>query len=159
MPGEEYLIFMERSLVNTFVPARRIGVMAYNDFAENKNATWFVGSFREGFTNLSTLEYSNEGDYGVTCRLAVFPYYDESTDGRYLIHFGAAYEFTGANTSKILSSTDARHSKPFPKRTSIAVRHGGHSVQQLPTIRPGSGDDRWALACAVGIRQHVTRAR
>lgn len=115
MPGEEYLIFMERSLVNTFVPARRIGVMAYNDIAENPNATWFVGSFREGFTNQSTLEYSNEGDLGVTGRLAVLPYYDESTDGRYLIHLGAAYEFTGANTSSIVSSTDAKTFKAVPE--------------------------------------------
>ncbi len=115
MPGEEYLLFMERSLVNTFVPARRVGVMAYDDFAENKNASWYLGTFREGFTNLSTLEYSNEGDYGVTGRIAVLPYYDESTEGRYLVHLGAAYEFTGANTSNILASADSKTFKAVPE--------------------------------------------
>ncbi|HEX3997067.1 MAG TPA: porin [Pirellulales bacterium] len=114
-PGEEYLLFMERSLVNTFVPARRIGVMAYNDVADDKNATWFVGTFREGFTNLSTVEYSNEGDYGITCRLAELPYYDESTNGRYLLHLGAAYEYTGANTSSIVSSADSKTFKAVPE--------------------------------------------
>jgi len=115
LPGEEYLLFMERSLVNSLVPQRRVGIMAYNDIADNKNATWFAGSFREGFTNASTLEYSNEGDYGVTGRLVLLPYYDESTQGRYLVHLGAAYEYTGANTSSIVSSADSKTFKAVPE--------------------------------------------
>ncbi len=103
--GEEYLLFMERSLANAFVPARHMGMMAYNDFNEEKTWSWFCGTFREGSGDKTFLEYSDEGDYGVTGRMVWLPYYDKTTDGRYLAHLGGAYEFTGANTSNADSKT------------------------------------------------------
>ena len=103
--GEEYLLFMERSLPNAFVPARRIGIMAYSDLNDDHTLSWFTGTFREGSGDKTFLEYSNEGDYGTTSRLVWLPYYDTTTNGRYLAHLGAAYEFTGANTSNADSKT------------------------------------------------------
>ena len=103
--GEEYLLFMERSLPNAIVPARRIGIMAYSDLTDDHTLSWFTGTFREGSGDKTFLEYSNEGDYGTTSRLVWLPYYDATTNGRYLAHLGAAYEFTGANTNNTDSKT------------------------------------------------------
>ena len=106
--GEEYLLFMERSLPNAFVPARRIGIMAYNDLNDDKTLTWFTGTFREGSGDKTFLEYSDEGDFGTTTRLVWLPYYDPTTNGRYLVHLGAAYEFTGANNTTSGNSPDSK---------------------------------------------------
>ncbi len=97
--GEEYLFFMERSLANAFVPARRMGVMAYNDLNDDQTLSWFSGTFREGSGDKQFLEFSNEGDYGTTSRLVWLPYYDAASGGRYLTHVGGAYSFTGANNN------------------------------------------------------------
>lgn len=97
--GEEYLLFMERSLANTFAPARRFGAMAYDDLNEDKTLSWFTGVFREGSGNKTFLEYSDNGDYGTTSRLVWLPTYDTPSGGRYLTHLGAAYEYTGANNN------------------------------------------------------------
>ncbi len=97
--GEEYLFFMERALgISAIAPLRRMGVMAYNDINEDKTTSWFLGTFREGSGDKNFLEYSDEGDYGISGRLVWLPYYDAATNGRYLMHLGASYEFTGANT-------------------------------------------------------------
>ncbi len=69
--GEEYLLFMERSLPNAFVPARHMGLMAYNDLNEDHTLSWFSGSFREGSGDKTFLEYSNNGDWGTTTRLGL----------------------------------------------------------------------------------------
>jgi phosphate-selective porin OprO and OprP len=97
--GEEYLLFMERSLANAFVPARHMGLMAYNDLNDEQTLSWFSGTFREGSGDKTFLEYSNEGDWGTTTRLVWLPYYDAASGGRYLAHVGGAYEFTGANNN------------------------------------------------------------
>ncbi|HEV2972750.1 MAG TPA: porin [Pirellulales bacterium] len=97
--GEEYLLFMERSLPNAFVPARHMGVMAYNDLNDKQTLSWFTGAFREGSGDKTFLEYSNEGDWGTTTRLIWLPYYDAASGGRYLAHIGGAYEFTGTNNN------------------------------------------------------------
>ncbi|HEV3418414.1 MAG TPA: porin [Pirellulales bacterium] len=97
--GEEYLLFMERSLPNAFVPARHMGLMAYNDLNDDQTLSWFSGAFREGSGDKTFLEYSNEGDWGTTTRLVWLPYYDAASGGRYLAHVGGAYEFTGTNNS------------------------------------------------------------
>jgi phosphate-selective porin OprO/OprP len=97
--GEEYLLFMERSLANAFVPARHMGLMAYNDLNEEQTLSWFTGTFREGSGDKTFLEYSNEGDWGTTTRLVWLPEYDAASGGRYLVHLGGAYEFTGTNNN------------------------------------------------------------
>lgn len=43
--------FMERSLVDTFAPARNMGVMTYGN-TENELATWAIGTFRTNSDNI-----------------------------------------------------------------------------------------------------------
>jgi phosphate-selective porin OprO/OprP len=43
--------FMERSLVDTFAPARNMGVMTYGN-TENELATWAIGTFRTNSDNV-----------------------------------------------------------------------------------------------------------
>ena len=42
--------FMERSLVDTFAPARNMGIMAYGN-TEDESATWAIGTFRTNSDN------------------------------------------------------------------------------------------------------------
>ncbi len=100
---EENLLFMERFLGNALVPGRRMGVMAYNDLNDDQSLTWYTGSFREGSGDKTFLEYSNQGDYGVTSRLAWVPLYQDQ--GRYLLHFGGSYEYTGADNNNANSKS------------------------------------------------------
>ena len=82
--------FMERSLVDTFAPARNLGVMTYG-CTDNEFATWQIGTFRTGSN-----DYGNDSfDSGqaLTMRGTCTPYYDESSEGRYYMHLGACYSY------------------------------------------------------------------
>ena len=111
---EENLLFMERFLGNALVPGRRMGVMAYNDLNDDQSLTWYTGSFREGSGDKTFLEYSNQGDYGVTSRLAWVPLYQDQ--GRYLLHFGGSYEYTGADNNNANSKSHRRRARSERKR-------------------------------------------
>lgn len=82
--------FMERSLVDTFAPARNLGIMTYG-YTENERATWQIGTFRTGSN-----DYGNDSfDSGqaLTMRGTCLPYYDEPSDGRYYMHLGLCYSY------------------------------------------------------------------
>jgi len=82
--------FMERSLVDTFAPARNLGIMTYG-YTENERATWQIGTFRTGSN-----DYGNDSfDSGqaITMRGTCLPFYDEPSDGRYYMHLGLGYSF------------------------------------------------------------------
>jgi phosphate-selective porin OprO/OprP len=90
--SSRYLNFMERSFLqdaytgpfnNGFTP----GVMFYDSFNEKKS-TWAIGAFK----NTQNIYAFNTGDgeYATTGRMTWLPYYDEPSEGRYLVHVGAS---------------------------------------------------------------------
>ncbi len=99
LTGDEDHIFFRRSLDDSFAPARKWGLMAFNYINENKDLSYYLGSFRDGGNDLVPFERSNEGDYDVCTRLVWLPYYDEPSDGRYLVHTGFSYRHVGAPNS------------------------------------------------------------
>lgn len=84
-----FTTFLERSLIDeAFAPARNLGVMARNTFAEERG-TWAVGIFA---TDSDVFGDSAGRDHGWagTGRVTFLPLFDACEPSRY-IHLGAAY--------------------------------------------------------------------
>lgn len=89
------LPFLERSLaVNTFAPFRNLGVMAF-DRNVDQTMTWAYGAFREN-TNEFGEELGDGNAQALTGRMTWSPWYDDTSGGRYLLHFGASYSYRDA---------------------------------------------------------------
>jgi phosphate-selective porin OprO/OprP len=94
--SSNYITFMERPLGNAFFPDRNVGVMAFNNLAEQR-VLWQLGTFRasddfgQAFSNFSDTEWD------VAARLTGLPLWSE--DGSRFVHLGAGYvhRFTGEN--------------------------------------------------------------
>jgi phosphate-selective porin OprO and OprP len=84
--------FSERSLPETFAPARNLGIMARNTIGEEERGTWAVGWFRSNSDNFGD-DFTDEGGHAVTTRVSWLPLYDEANDGRSLVHLGLAYTY------------------------------------------------------------------
>jgi phosphate-selective porin OprO/OprP len=87
-----YRQFMEKALVDVFVPSRNAGIQiggAHLGEPKAERLTWALGAFRE----TDDLPSSNDSDEGrgwqVTGRVTGLPYYAQ--EGRRLLHLGAAY--------------------------------------------------------------------
>jgi phosphate-selective porin len=99
LTSDEWLEFERRALPDNFAPARKWGIMAFNYVNENKNFSWYTGTFRDTFNDSSFVERSDEGDWSFCARSVWLPYYDEPSDGRYLFHVGGDFRFVGAGGS------------------------------------------------------------
>jgi phosphate-selective porin OprO/OprP len=82
--------FMERSLVDTFAPARNLGAMTYG-FNEAERVTWQIGTFRTNSDNQGNDSF--DSGQALTMRSTCLPYWDEPSDGSYYVHVGAAYSY------------------------------------------------------------------
>ena len=91
LQSSRYLDFMERSFNqdafvapsnNGFAP----GLLVWN-YAQNRRATWAAGLFK----NVQYTPFAfgvGDGDYAADGRFTFLPYYDEASNGRYLVHLG-----------------------------------------------------------------------
>lgn len=95
------LWFLERSLpFQAFDPFRRVGIMAY-DKSEDENTSWAYGVYRTGGFNNSPLgdtryatDIGDNGGYSFATRATHLLWYDEPSDGRYLLHTGGSYNYS-----------------------------------------------------------------
>jgi phosphate-selective porin OprO/OprP len=85
--------FMERSLVDTFAPARNMGVMAYGN-TDNERATWAIGTFRTNSDNVGNDSF--DSGQALTMRGTTLPWWDEESDGRFYLHLGVGYSYREA---------------------------------------------------------------
>jgi phosphate-selective porin OprO/OprP len=90
--------FMERSLVDTFAPARNMGIMTYGN-TENELATWAIGTFRTNSDN--TGNDSFDSGQALTMRGTWLPWWDDASDGRFYMHLGAAYSYRDAYNDQV----------------------------------------------------------
>ena len=90
--------FMERSLVDTFAPARNMGVMAYGN-TENERATWAIGTFRTNSDNIGNDSF--DSGQALTMRGTTLPWWDEASDGRFYLHLGGAYSYRDAYQGRV----------------------------------------------------------
>jgi phosphate-selective porin OprO and OprP len=103
--------FMERSLVDTFAPARNMGVMAYGN-TENERATWAIGTFRTNSDNVGNDSF--DSGQALTMRGTVLPWWDEASDGSFYLHLGAAYSYrdTYENQVRFRNTPEIRKQQP-----------------------------------------------
>lgn len=125
-----HLEFLERSApFQAIDPFRRVGIMGYA-MSENERTTWAYSVYGTGLTfwTGASNAYSTLGDtrfgtqigdrQGVSfvMRGTHLLYYDDASDGRYLLHIGAGYNYSslGGNGT---TGTDARTfgSRPIPE--------------------------------------------
>jgi phosphate-selective porin OprO and OprP len=81
---------MERSIPteNIFAASREVGLGIYN-CTEDKNITWSGGIFFDSLSDTVKLRTDSNQGYRLAGRATWLPYYDEPSNGRYLIHTGA----------------------------------------------------------------------
>ncbi len=95
---DQYDMFMERSTGGGLIaPSRHMGVMAYGN-NEAETATYAIG----GFAEKAGAGIVQDDDLGgaLTMRATYLPWYDEATEGRGLLHLGAAYSYRDPFQSK-----------------------------------------------------------
>lgn len=82
-------IFMERSIPtqNIFSADREVGFAFYN-CTEDQNLTWTWGLFFDDINDTFKARIDDNQGYRLAGRLTWLPYYDEPSDGRYLVHTG-----------------------------------------------------------------------
>jgi phosphate-selective porin OprO/OprP len=111
-----YLTYMEKSpATNAFAPARNFGVMLWDTVDECQDTSWFLGMFRADSPDSPTntgLWRSDDNDWCFDARAAWLPYYDEPSNGRYLVHLGGSYSFrhVGARTATATDNQNGAYS-------------------------------------------------
>ena len=106
--------FMERSLVDTFAPARNMGVMTYGN-TENELATWAIGTFRTNSDNIGNDSF--DSGQALTMRGTFLPWWDEASDGRFYMHLGAAYSYRKAFQDQVRFKNTPEIRKQQPPST------------------------------------------
>lgn len=82
-------IFNERSIPTQgiFAADREVGIAFYNCTAD-QNITWAGGLFFDDINDTIKTRIDNNQGYRLSGRLTWLPYYDEPSNGRYLVHTG-----------------------------------------------------------------------
>jgi phosphate-selective porin OprO and OprP len=88
-------IFMERSIPSQgiFAADRDMGVACYNA-NESQTFTWTYGAFFDSTNDTLKERIDDNQGYRLAGRVTWLPYYDEGSNGRYLIHTGAGVLYT-----------------------------------------------------------------
>lgn len=95
-------MFMERSIPSqgVFSADRDVGVAFYNA-TEDLNVTWTYGAFFDSISDTLKERIDDNQGYRLVGRATWLPYYDEASDGRYLVHLGAGVLFTDDQDNKV----------------------------------------------------------
>lgn len=125
--SSRYNIFIERPfIVEAFnQDARRLGISS-NGFNENKTANWRFGAWHQELTQTGIGFISDHYQPEIAGRLALTPWYDESSGGRGYLHCAISGSFGWPDGSTTSSDNAARY------RTRAEARH---KVRWLDTGR------------------------
>ena len=88
-------VFMERSIPTqgVFAADREVGIAFYN-CNDTKRVTWTSGLFLDSVSEATKERLDDNQGCRVSGRLTWLPYYDEPSNGRYLIHTGIGVLYT-----------------------------------------------------------------
>lgn len=88
-------VFLERSVPSqgTFTFDREPGICLYNCSAD-QNITWSTGIFIDNISDAVQERIDNNMGYRLAGRLTWNPYYDEASNGRYMVHTGVNICYT-----------------------------------------------------------------
>jgi phosphate-selective porin OprO/OprP len=102
--------FLERSIPTQgiFTADREVGIAFYN-CTEDKDISWATGMFFDSISDTIKERIDDNQGYRLSGRLNWLPYYDEPSNGRYLMHTGVG----------VLHTQDQDHSVRFRARPQI----------------------------------------
>lgn len=159
-----FITMLERSLPSEVLGApRNLGVMANNTFA-GERGTWALGVFRTESDAFGDDTGDDNFRSAVTGRVTGLAWYDEATEGRYLLHVGASYSARATRNEQVqfrgrpeirIGATDPNipyfvDTGAIPSRFYQIVNgellwiHGPFSVQAEYQVMPVSIADRGA---------------
>lgn len=99
-------VFLERSIPSqgVFAADREVGMAMYN-CTDDQYVTWTYGVFLDSISEgLKERIDSNQG-YRFSGRVTWLPYYDEPSEGRYLVYLGAGVLYTHDQDNRVRFST------------------------------------------------------
>jgi phosphate-selective porin OprO/OprP len=113
LTSNRYHTFMERSLSDTFAPARNLGMAVNRTLGFEELSTVAVGWFASASDNFGD-QFTDTGGQAVTGRWTWLPFYDDASDGRAYIHVGTGYSYRTppAGTFTFASFPEARPGTP-----------------------------------------------
>lgn len=87
--NDTFNVFLERSIPTQgiFAADREVGAALYN-CTEDQNLTWTYGLFFDSISEGLKERIDDNQGYRLSGRVTWLPYYDETSNGRYLIHTG-----------------------------------------------------------------------
>jgi phosphate-selective porin OprO and OprP len=88
-------LFLERSIPtqNVFTADREVGMAIYG-VNDQKDLTWTLGTFVDSLSESLKERVDDNQGQRVSGRVTYLPYYDEPSNGRYLVHTGAGILYT-----------------------------------------------------------------
>jgi phosphate-selective porin OprO/OprP len=95
-------IFLERSIPTQgiFAADREVGVAFYNATAD-QNFTWSYGAFLDSISEGLKERIDDNQGIRVSGRVTWLPYYDEPSNGRYLVHTGLGILYTSDQNDSV----------------------------------------------------------
>ena len=108
--------FMERSLADTFAPARNLGIEAYDSLGEAERATYAVGWFAADSDDFGD-QFTDTGGQALTARATCLPLWVD--DGRVFLHLGAAYSYRTPPNHQLSFATTPEARAGAPATTNI----------------------------------------
>lgn len=154
-------VFLERSIPSQgiFAHDREVG-MAFYGINDAKDFTWSSGVFVDSLSESTKERIDNNQGQRVSERITWLPYYDEPSNGRYLIHTGAGAVYTHDQDGLVrFRARPQIHEGPFLIDTGnlaageytttnleFAVVAGSFSVQSetfLANVNLTTGESQW----------------
>ena len=95
-------IFMERSIPTQgiFTADREVGIATYKA-SDNQRVTWSNGLFFDSISEALKERIDDNQGYRLSSRLTWLPYYDEPSNGRYLVHTGMGVLYTDDQDNRV----------------------------------------------------------
>lgn len=108
-------LFLERSIPSqgVFAVDREVGIAFYNA-TESQRLTWTYGMFFDSISEALKERIDDSQGYRISGRLTWLPYYDEPSNGRYLVHTGVGVLYTDDQDNRVrFRSRPQVHEGPF----------------------------------------------
>ena len=99
-------VFLERSIPSngTLTGDRQVGLATYNT-TDDQRITWAYGAFFDNISDTRKERIDSNQGVRVSGRVTWLPYYDEPSNGRYLVHTGAGILYTLDQNKSVTFST------------------------------------------------------
>jgi phosphate-selective porin OprO/OprP len=100
--NDTFNLFLERSIPTQgiFAADRDVGVAFYN-YTPDQRVTWTYGMFFDNISDTLKERIDDNQGYRLSGRLTWLPYYDELSNGRYLVHTGVGILHTDDQDDRV----------------------------------------------------------